>query len=142
MIETRDYCSGNYKGYIYCRGKDEGYEVLKIVRDVVAETISPDIPVTIKRGCSEYAQAYPEYAQMDSDTDGMKYGENWQFYEDFVDENYVFREMVDSAGDGGLNFPSRELFAMQYWLRYAATIGDMSYLVLTAGKTLAPLPKR
>ena len=141
MIESRDYCSGNYKGYIYNRGKDEGKEVLKIVRDVIDESISPDVPVTFKRGCSEYAQVYPEYAQIDADTDPMEYRKDWKFYEDFVDENYVFRDTVDAVGDGKADYPSRELFAMQYWLRYAATIGDMSYLVLTEGKTLAPLPQ-
>lgn len=33
-----------------------------------------------------------------------------------------------------------EIFAMRYWLRYAATIGDISYLKIT-GCTLPPIPE-
>jgi hypothetical protein len=53
MCESRDFCSGAYKGFVYCRGVDEAKAVADIVRKVISDDISPDVPVTIKRGCSE-----------------------------------------------------------------------------------------
>jgi len=136
MIETRSYSSGVYKGFVYCRTLDEGKEILKSVRQAVSDNISPEIPVNLKRGCSEYAQVYP-------DTGNWEYGKHWQFYETFVDENFVFQGPVDASGDNKeQEYSMSELFAMQFWLRYAATIGDMSYLTLTRGENLAPLPKQ
>jgi len=136
MIETRSYSSGVYKGFVYCRTLDEGNEVLQSVRQAVSDNISAEIPVTLKRGCSEYAQVYP-------DTDNWQYGKDWQFYETFVDESFVFEGPVDASGDSEeQEYSMRELFAMQFWLRYAATIGDMSYLSMTGGEKLAPLPKQ
>jgi hypothetical protein len=57
-----------------------------------------------------------------------------------VDQHWVFGDQVDIYDDDSKGAdPMRELIAMQWWLRYAATIGDNSYLVLTGGKQLAPL---
>jgi hypothetical protein len=142
MVETRNYSSGSYKGFVYCRGMEDGNEVYRIVRQTVSEDISPEIPVILKRGCSEYGQVYPEYAQMDPGKARLEYKKNWQFYEDFVDANFVFEKLDTSDSGSETDFHSRELFAMQFWLRYAATIGDMSYLIMTGGKVLEPMPKQ
>jgi hypothetical protein len=142
MVETRNYSSGAYKGFVYCRGRDESEQVLRVVRRAVSDDISPEIPVSLKRGCSEYAQVYPDYAQMDPQGKTMTYSDEWRFYEAFADENFVFDkpDAPDSRTESGV--PMRELFAMQFWLRYAATIGDKSYLTLTGGKSLEPLPRQ
>jgi len=141
MVETRNYSSGSYKGFVYCRGMEDGNEVYRIVKQAVSSDISPEISVTLKRGCSEYAQVYPEYAQMDPGKARMEYQKNWQFYEEFVDENFIFEKLDNSDDRHETGFSMRELFAMQFWLRYAATIGDTSYLTLTGGKFLEPIPK-
>lgn len=64
MVEVRRDCSGAYKGLVYCRGMGEGNEVRKLVRNAVSVEISPQVPVTLKRGCSEYALVHPGYAQI------------------------------------------------------------------------------
>ena len=140
MVETRNYSAGAYKGFVYCRGRAEGDEVLRIVRESTYTDISPDVPVSLKHGCSEYGQVYPDYAQMDPGRKRLEYRQDWQFYEDFVDANFVFDKTDIPDPRKKIDVPMRERFAMQFWLRYAATIGDGSYLTLTGGRQLAPMP--
>jgi hypothetical protein len=53
-IELRDYVHGNYGGYFYNHGMTEGLDCLDDVRGLVAEHISPDVPVVLKRYCTEF----------------------------------------------------------------------------------------
>jgi hypothetical protein len=129
MVEGRDDCSGIYKGYIYCRSIEEGKEVRNIVRVVVADDISPEVPVTLKRGCSEYVRTYPGYSPTKPGAVFMKYNKDWQVHEDFFDKNFVFIPDIPNVNAGNNTaYPPSEIFAMRYWLSYAATIGDISYL--------------
>ena len=147
MVEARPDCSGTYKGFIYCRGMEEGKEVRTLVRNLISEEISPDVSVTLKRGCSEYAHVYPGYARIKPGAVLMQYPKDWQAREDFFDKNFVFRPdapvgNVDSPevkAEGLAGYTPWEVFCMQYWLRYAATIGDTSYLAI-ACMTLPPIP--
>lgn len=142
MAERRDYCTGTYKGFIYCRGMEDAKEVSRIVREVIAEDIAPEIPVTTVRGCSEFAKYQPEYARISPGAVLMQYNKGWQFYEDFVDENFIIDKSAyipELTASDKAAYPAWEIFAMQYWLRYAATIGDTSYVTI-AGKTLPPMP--
>ena len=61
MVELRENIPKPYKGYVYCSERQEAIELKSVVRRSVAEGISKQIPVTIKRGCSEYPIIYPEY---------------------------------------------------------------------------------
>lgn len=137
MCEDRAYCSGTYKGFIYCRGIEEAKLVHKLVSKVVWEDISPEIPVTMKRGCSEFERVYPGYERIKPGKVTMKYKNEWKAKEDFVDANAVF-DAPDVNVDGNTDNPL-EIFAKHHWLRYAATIGDMSYLAIT-GTAIPPLP--
>ena len=139
MCESRDFCSGTYKGFIYCRGIEEAKEVYDIVRQVVSDDISPAVPVTLKRGCSEFERAYPGYARIEPGTVMIKYKEDWKAHEDFVDKHAVFSSPNVNVG-GNTPYSPSEIFATHYWLGYAATIGDMSYLTVT-GFTVSPIPQ-
>ena len=141
MVETRSYSAGPYKGYLYCRGYEEGSEALRIVRQAVSEEISADVGVAMRHCETEYALVYPEFAEVEPEKQ-MKYRPEWQFYEDFVDENFVFDKLEVPDSRNQVDIPQREIFAMQYWLRYAASIGDTSYLALTNGRYLEPLPQQ
>ena len=140
MVDQRKFSSVSYKGFIYCRTLVETERLLPIVEEMVHNEISPDISVKIKRGCSEYAEKFPKYAQVTSDTYIFKYKKEWKYFEEIVDNYWVFEHDVDFDKDNADADPIREVFALQYWLRYAATIGDRSYLILTKGKELEPLP--
>ncbi len=104
-----------------------------MVHKVVSEEISKNIPVTLKRGCSEYPLAYPEYGQIGQGTTAMEYKEEWQEYEDLFDKDLVISTQL-SASDTH-NRPAYNLEdakIMFAWLKYAATIGDTSYLKISA----------
>jgi len=133
MVEIRPKISGAYKGYIYCQGHDEGMEILKMVREVVTEKISKDVQVILKRGCSEYALAYPEFVQNDEDGNSvMTYKEAWSDHEDYTDKNLVkdiYPPVLDSYNHSGLTL--RDTLVMHNWLAYAAAIGDSSYMEIS-----------
>lgn len=98
------------------------------------------IPVTLKRGCSEYALEYPEYAQTGRDTAAMEYREEWRKFEVLADK--AFASTIPDRVIGAHNSPKYaplEARIMLVWLRYAATIGDLSYLRIS-GRPLTPFP--
>jgi len=149
-VEERKECSGTYKGLVYCRGLDEGNKILRIIRKVVSEDISPEVSVTLKRGCSEFEHAYPEFARIEPNyaimqhRNDMQYRNEWQILEDSFDKNLasVHQEIpfvnADIAKFEAGVYTDNEILCMQFWLRYAATIGDMSYLAIT-GMTMPPI---
>jgi len=148
MVEEREEFSGTYKGYIFCKGIDEGNEVCKLVKKVVSQDISPQVGVSLKRGCSEYALSYPGYAVIKPASVIMQYRKDWQSKEEFFDENSaVSRERMPDvnddatyvSADGLKKYTRREVLSMQYWLCYAATIGDTSYLSIS-GMTMPKIP--
>ena len=137
MIDQRKYSSAIYKGFVYCRGLEEANNLCKVMQEAVADGISADVPIKLQRGCSEYAQKYPEYALNPDAKNTFHYRKNWKFYEDFVDKHYVFSGNVDCLDeDGKATDPMREIPAFQFWLSHAAAIGDTSYLILTKGKII------
>ena len=142
LVEEREEISGTYKGLVYCRGLEEGNEVLKIVQQEVAEHISPKVNVALKRGCSEFEVTYPEFAVAEGER-LMQYNPKWQRYEIDINMKLVsFDTSRIAFSDTGTNhqYTPRELRALQHWLRYAATIGDTSYMKIS-GQKLRRIPK-
>lgn len=138
IVETREQISGAYKGFIYCRGIEEGKEILKMVQKVVSEDISKRIPSTLKRGCSEYPLVYPEYAQLGQGTTAMEYKEEWQVYEDLFDQDLVVdTKLTASDSHNQPAYTLNDARIMLAWLKYAAMIGDVSYLKIS-GLVLQP----
>ena len=138
MVEAREGMSGTYKGYIYCRSIEEGKEICKIVEEVVSEDISKNIMVTLKRGCSEYALSYPEYAQIRQDAGAMDYKMEWQKYEDLAEKELVISSQAHVIGAyNSSRYAQLEAHIMLAWLRYAATIEDLSYLKIS-GRPVGP----
>ncbi|MDX8385494.1 MAG: hypothetical protein R8M11_03140 [Gallionella sp.] len=153
MVEERKDSSGAYKGFVYCKSVQEGNKVYKIIRDVVSEHISPHVDVSFKRGCSEYARSYPKFPRTKSGRKPnqavMLHKKSWKDQEVLFDKHYSITERaippcpqdeIDFiCGDGITSYTGVHVFCIQYWLRYAASIGDKSYLNLT-GAELSPIP--
>jgi hypothetical protein len=125
-----------------------GIEVCKIVRKAVSQDISPQVGVSLKRGCSEYALSYPRYAEVKPASMLMQYKKDWQSQEDLFDKNsLVIREPVRDVNenaayvstDGLYKYTRKEILYLQYWLCYAATIGDTSYLSIS-GTVMPKIP--
>lgn len=138
-IEVRPEISGTYKGLIYCHSLEEAQELAKVIQTIVAEKISKDIPVSVKRGCSEYPIAYPEFGHMGTNgTPMMSYNEEWREKEEYIDKNFVehiYPPVSDTHNHAGLTL--HDALVMRTWLAYAAAIEDLSYLKVSG----SPVPK-
>lgn len=53
-MEPRNYVNRLYGGYFYNDSLPEGLDCWEKVREAVTDTISPDVPVILKRGCTEF----------------------------------------------------------------------------------------
>lgn len=132
-IEKRPGMSGAYKGFIYCKNQNEGKKILNTVRTIVHETISADIPIFIKRGCSEFQLAYPSYGLITNDKhQQMTYNKEWSKYEDQIDKELIprARNNPNDFTHNHSGFTVRDALVMRHWLGYAAKRGDSSYLDL------------
>lgn len=127
-MELRDYTPKFYGGYFYSDSIDEGIETTKIVRDAVAERISPEVAkdVILKRGCTEYE---------------MIKGPSpfWHVTKD--EEEFIkhFEAYVEVTR-GGL-VPQAEFLKKAIRLRWALWAhmnGDMTYTDYNGGKQLFP----
>ena len=86
MIELRSNISGSYKGYIYCSSLNEANEIREQVDKTVKKKIEKSIPISVKRGCSEFGISYPEYKKInDSNSKLMKYNKEWKEKEKLID---------------------------------------------------------
>ena len=134
---------GAYKGYVYCQGHGEAIEVMKKAKAIVAERISDEVKVVLKRGCSEYALAYPEFVQNDENGESiMTYKEEWAKNEDFADKNlakHIYPPAADSYKHNQSGLTLHDAVVMRIWLAYAAAIGDSSYLEIS-GAAMKKLP--
>ena len=130
MVETRNQIKGNYKGYIYCTGLEEAKIILKIIKKEIEVANVSNSKISIKHGCSEFYQSYPEYEKINFDGEQlMKYNENWSKKEKLVDEKVPKRDENDKKIWGtylkGLNLS--DVLIINNWINYAHIIGDHSY---------------
>ncbi len=129
MIECREQVSGAYKGFIYCRSIEEGKEIIKLLEKEITDNIADNISITLKRGCSEFAITYPEYAKIKQNTTVMSYRKEWQKTEKIGDDKLAIK--IPAPASDTYNHPgyiTQDAQIMLSWLKYAATIGDLSYL--------------
>ena len=77
---------------------------MQIAQHAVTDKISADIKVALKRGCSEYALAYPRYDKVRQGATAMKYKKKWKKYEDFANENMAF-DKTQPSRKGTFNRP-------------------------------------
>jgi len=133
IVEIRPEISGTYKGLIYCHSLDEAKEILEFVQGIVEEKISNQIPAFVKRGCSEYPLAYPQYGHIDDKSSPlMSYNEEWREHEDNADKHLVghtYPYAFDTYNHSG--FTLRDALVLRTWIAYAAAIGDLSYLKIS-----------
>lgn len=139
MVEAREQIPGTYKGMVYCRGLEEGRKVETMIRNAISQEISDTIPVKLKRGCSEYALSYPEFAKTAPEAALMNYKEGWHELEELADKtlNISTHHSVKDTNNQPA-YTLTDAMVMLAWIRYAATIGDLSYLKIS-GRSMPPL---
>ena len=145
LVEVRPEIVGTYTGLIYCENLDEGKENLEAIQKIVGEEISYEIPISLKRGCSEYSIAFPGYEDVGSnDAPMLTYNEKWLKHEVYTDKNLVDHKYPLVFGSyNHIGLTLKDVVVMQTWLAYAAAIGDLSYLDIFKNPMLnLPIEKR
>ena len=130
LIEMRPGIPGSYKGLVFCFTLEEAEEVKTILTEVLTKVISEDIKIIIKRGCTEFELAYPDYKNVKGkEKDLMKYDEKWSSKEKIVDKVYPKRktskERIILGTNKGISL--NDVLVIHNWLIYAKKIGDTSY---------------
>lgn len=140
IVEVRPEISGTYTGFIYCIGLSEAKSILKRVRPIIDQRIAKNIPAEVKRGCSEYTLAYPEYGRVrEKKTQMMGYNKTWRAHEDNADKSIPHRKPLYSEMALLHNRVTlHDILVMRTWLAYASSIGDLSYLKIT-GVPVSPI---
>ena len=101
---------------------------------IVAKNIGRNIPVFIKRGCTPFAKAHPNYGELTNDWEPvqLKISEEWKEVEKKFDtEGLADRLESDPEGAYPHKFTLHDFLSMRTWLCYAKTIGDESYKKVT-----------
>ena len=87
MVELRPYVPGFYKGLIYCSSLGEAEEVASLVQDRIEGQLKTHSSAKIKRGCSEFPIAFPEYEKLENPMESIpEFSKNWAKIERSFDE--------------------------------------------------------
>jgi hypothetical protein len=126
-IEVRDTVHGLYGGYFYNKGLAEGLERYQEVRKAVDDYIllGPDVPVFLKRGCTEFELACGPSDQWQTTPEQLK-------IEDMVNRYLSKDDMVRTQPDHVIWHLHRK------WIEWAYAHGDSTYAEFTDGKPLYP----
>ena len=129
MIELRKYVDGKYKAFIYCVGLSEANETLNILNPILDKTVNKNISRFIKRGCSEFSLAYPDYGEINpSSKNFLKYNFDWKVKEDIIDKKISENRSNTPTKSNILNQISlSDALIIKNWIVYAKLIGDDSY---------------
>jgi len=123
LVEVRPNIPGSYKGLIYCRGIDQAHSV-KTQLDVHVRDIDKNLVAKIKKGCSEFPLAFPEYGEVAaSEEEMLQYPQAWQALEVEFDiespippKTYVNSSLKE--------FCLSDYLIIQKWIDYAKGIDD------------------
>lgn len=127
-LELRKTVCGLYGGYFYCRGKEQGLERYKEVRALVDERLGPEVPVILKRYCTEFEIGEGSKGPSDQTPDAT--------HEEIEFEMYVEAHFPRVVG-GGVQMPDHLMASvMVRWIHHAFEHADMTYLEYTGGEKL------
>lgn len=142
MLEMRPEVPGAYKGYIYCFSLNEANEIQNQLTAILNKKINKNISITVKRGCSEFGIAYPQYKKINqNDGQLMKYNEKWRSKEKSIDDKLAKRNQSKQRVLRK-NLPGAtvsDILIMCNWLVYAKIIGDPSYKKIIKEIPMSPI---
>jgi len=138
MIELRSDLPRGYKGLIYCFSLNEANNIESELKQILEKTIIKNFIIKVKRGCTEFGIAYPEYKDIKKD---MKYNEEWRSKEKIIDKKLIEKNKFDKKmlikNIAGTTV--RDVLIMRNWLSYAKKIGDLSYKKIFEKTTISPI---
>jgi len=130
MVETRKNIKGNYKGYIYCEGLKDAENIFTKVQDEILKLQLHEYKITIKHGCSEFYNSYPDFEKINfKGQQIMNYNKSWKNKEKLIDDSQPIRLKIDekirSNTLKGINLA--DILTIKNWINYANTVEDYSY---------------
>jgi hypothetical protein len=125
-IEIRTYVTRLYGGYFYTRSKNEGRERWALVRGLVDQHpgLGPDIPVILKRACTEMERKHGPSNEWLPPTKAQ------QKLEAMILEIVEFEPYIVEQTQPFVNHLHRK------WLEWAFQNGDETYLEYTGGNPI------
>ncbi|BAE50260.1 hypothetical protein [Paramagnetospirillum magneticum] len=120
---SRDF----YAGFFYYDGLNAAradYPALRAAIDAQPH-LGPDVPMIIKRGCSNYEAACGP-------------SDRWTFPEGMAELEAGLRARFQPTIPAPADYRLRRMTAMVHWIKFAYWIKDDSYLDFTGGKPLHP----
>jgi hypothetical protein len=126
-IELRDYVKSLYGGYFYCRGPEEGQKRYNGVRGLVSRHVSPEVVVTLKRGCTELEILKGDLSKYELTEDDRKWEEIVSQNVDIPDWNGVQPELIKNH-------------IKRMWIAWAYSKNDQTALEFNDGNDLVTQP--
>lgn len=127
-VEERPYIHSTYGGYFYSNTLEDGLACKTRVEKAIAADISPDIPIILKRGCTEFEQKYPNPATWTITK------EQEEVEADIAEWLVLETKKVDQSELVIRNVKRR-------WVELAYACGDETYRDFTGGRPLYPAIK-
>jgi hypothetical protein len=126
MVELRPEITGFYKGLIYCSGLKQATLIAAHLDNIIKQSIGPGLPISVKRGCSEYAISYPDYKEINqSGPQLMNFNKDWKVFEESHDrKNSIYSKKIIRKSLYGLNL--NDILIIRKWIDYAKGIRDPS----------------
>lgn len=124
MVEFRNKVSGNYKAMIYCSSTEEAKNIIDQINPTLKEYVK--IKLSIKRGCSEFYNSFPNFKEIDElDKNYMVYNSDWKKIEENIKIKKNYNKIKLSNSVPGLSIA--DFLIIIQWLNYARKINDSSY---------------
>jgi hypothetical protein len=124
-IEDRGYVEGIYGGYFYNDSLEAGKECLdKVIREFSSK-FSPEMPIYLKRACTEFEQSWGDSAKWEISDDQKALEKTLNSI--FVQDEYKMPQTDHLRSH-----------VFKRWIHKAADHGDMTYLRFTDGVHLVP----
>jgi hypothetical protein len=123
----REITQNVYSGFFYCQGLDGARKVFSEVRRAIDQhpDLGPDVPMRIKRGCTEYELHC-------GPSDQFKFPSELGPLEAYLKTKFQSAPKIKS------NPLKAKLETLARWIQTAFRIGDNTYLKFTGGKRLYP----
>ena len=85
--------------------------------------------IKIRRGCSEFAEKYKEYKEVNKDNPNfMKYKNEWKEKERIFDKDEIkSKKRKKNFKDSISGLTVSDILVMNNWLNYAKSINDTTY---------------
>ncbi len=124
-IEVREYTHKLYGGYFYNKGLYNGRKCYREVRAAVDDRIGKDVPVILKRSCTEYEMKFPRSS-------------TWQITEEQMELEELITDRVEETNNPGGQPDLVRTHVKRTWIHWAFSNADETYKEFTDGKPLYP----